>query len=152
MDFSTPGFPVLHHLPELAQTHVHWISDAILLSHPLSSPSLPAFDLSQHQGLFQWVSSSHEVAKVLELQLQHHSFSNHDPCYLPTGAEHFCLHKTLHTDIYGSFIHNCQNLEITNMAFSRWMDKWTVINLEKQLLFRTKKKWAIKPEKDMEKY
>ena len=74
MDFSTPGFPVLHHLLELAQTHVHWISDAILLSHPLSSPSFPAFDLSQHQGLFQWVSSSHEVAKVLELQFQHQSF------------------------------------------------------------------------------
>ena len=54
---STPGFPVLHHLPELAQTHVHWVSDAIQPSHPLSSPSPPAFNLSQHQGLFQWVSS-----------------------------------------------------------------------------------------------
>ena len=74
MDCSTPGFPVHHQLPELAQTHVHWVSDAIQPSHPLSSLSPPAFNLSQHQGLFQWVSSSHQVAKVLELQLQHQSF------------------------------------------------------------------------------
>ena len=69
-DCSTPGLPVLHHLPELAQTHVHWVSDASQPSHPLSSPS-PAFNLSQHQGLFQGVSSSYQVAKVLDLQLQH---------------------------------------------------------------------------------
>jgi len=62
----TPGLPVHHQLPELAQTHVHQISDAIQPSHPLSSPSPPALNLSQHQGLFQWVSSSHQVAKVLE--------------------------------------------------------------------------------------
>ena len=74
MDCSTPGFPVLHQLLELAQTHVHRISDAIQPSHPLSSPSPPAFNLSQHQGLLKWVSSSHQVAKVLELQLQHQSF------------------------------------------------------------------------------
>ena len=73
-DWSRPGFPVLHHLPELAQTHVLWVSDAIQPSYPLSSPSPPAFSLSQHQGLFQWVSSSHQVTKVLELQLQHQSF------------------------------------------------------------------------------
>ena len=71
MDCSTPGFPVHHQLPELAQTHVHPVSDAIQPSHPLSSPSPPVFNLSQHQGLFQWVSSSHYMAKVLELQLQH---------------------------------------------------------------------------------
>ena len=70
---STPGFPVHHQLPELAQTHTHWVSDAIQPSHP-SSPSPPAFNLSQHQGLFQWVSSSHQVAQVLEFQLQHQSF------------------------------------------------------------------------------
>ena len=68
---STPGFPLLHQLPELAQTHVHWVGDAIQPSHPLLSPSPPAFNLSQHQGLFQWVSSSHQVAKALEFQLQH---------------------------------------------------------------------------------
>ena len=68
IDCSTPGFPVHHQLPELAQTHVHCVSDAIQPS--LSSPS-PTFNLAQHQGLFQWVSSLHQVAKVLELQLQH---------------------------------------------------------------------------------
>ena len=60
--------------PEFAQTHVHWVSDAIQPFHPLSPPSPPALNLSQHQGLFQWVGSSHQVAKVLELQLQHQSF------------------------------------------------------------------------------
>ena len=73
MDCSTPGFPVHHQLPELAQTYVHQVGDAIQLSHPLSSPSPPAFNLSQHQGLFQRVSSSHQVAKVLEFQLQQQS-------------------------------------------------------------------------------
>ena len=71
---STPGLPVHHQLPELTQTHVHSIGDAIQPSHPLSSSSPPAFNLSHHQGLFQGVSSSHQVAKVLELQLQHQSF------------------------------------------------------------------------------
>ena len=67
MDCSTLGFPVHHQLPELAQTNVHWVSDAIQPSHPLLSPSLPAFNLSQHQGIFQWVSSSHQEAKVWSL-------------------------------------------------------------------------------------
>ena len=66
-------FPVHHQPLELAQTHVHRVGNAIQLSHPLLSPSLPAFNLSQHQGLFQWVNSSHQVAKVLEFQLQHPS-------------------------------------------------------------------------------
>ena len=74
MNHSTPGLPVHHQLPEFTQTHVHRIGDAIQPSHLLSSPSLPAPNPSQHQGLFQWVSSSHEVAKVLEFQLQHQSF------------------------------------------------------------------------------
>ena len=71
MDCSTPVFPVHHQLLEHTQIHVHRVSDTIQPSHPLSSPSPPAFNLSQHQGLFQWVSSSHQVAKVLEFQLQH---------------------------------------------------------------------------------
>ena len=74
MDCSTPGIPVLHYLQEFAQTIAHWISDAIQPSHPLSSPSSPVLNISQHQGLFQWVSSSHQVAKVLELQPQHQFF------------------------------------------------------------------------------
>ena len=74
MDCCTPGFHVNHQLPEFTQTHVHWVSDAIQPSHPLSSPSPPAFNLYQHQGLFQWVHSSHQVAKVLEFKLHHQSF------------------------------------------------------------------------------
>ena len=75
MNCSTPGFPVHHQIPDLTQTHVHWVGNAIQPSHYLLSPSPPAFSLSQHQGLFQWVSSSHQVAKVLEFQL-HISSSN----------------------------------------------------------------------------
>ena len=74
MDYSTPGPPGHHQLLEFTQTHVHWVSDAIQLSHPLSSPSPPSFNLSQHQGLFKWVSSSHQLTKVLDFQLQHQSF------------------------------------------------------------------------------
>ena len=74
MDCSMPGFPVHHQILELTQRHVHWVGDAIQLSHPLSSPSPPAFNLSQHKGLFQWVSSSYQVAKVLDFQLQHQFF------------------------------------------------------------------------------
>ena len=74
MDCRTTGFPVHHKLPELSQSHVHWIGDIIQPSYHLSSPSPPSFNLSQHQGLFKWVSSSHQVAKVLEVQLQHQSF------------------------------------------------------------------------------
>ena len=66
MNRSTPGLPVHHQLPEFTQTHVHLVSDAIQPSHPLSSPSPLAPNPSQHQGLFQWVNSSHEVAKVLK--------------------------------------------------------------------------------------
>ena len=67
IDCSTPGLPVHHQFPEFTQTHVHQVGDAIQPSHPLSSPSPPALNLSQHQGLFKWVSSSHQVARVLEL-------------------------------------------------------------------------------------
>ena len=73
-DCSIPGLPVHHQLLEPTQTHVHWISDAIQPAHPLSLPSPPALNLSQHQGLFKWVSSLYQVAKVLEFQLQHQSF------------------------------------------------------------------------------
>ena len=74
MDCSTPGFPVRQQLLKFAQTHVHRVSDAIQPSHPLSSPSPPALNLSQHQGLFRGVNSLHQVAKVLEFQLQHQFF------------------------------------------------------------------------------
>ena len=74
MDCSMPGLPVLHHLQDLAQTHVHWFYHAIQPSHPLLSPSPPALNLSLHQDIFQWVCFSHQVAQVLELQFQHQSF------------------------------------------------------------------------------
>ena len=67
MDCCPPSFPILHHFPGFAQTHVHWVSDAI-------QPSHPAFNRCQHQDLFRWFGSSHEVVKILELQLQHQSF------------------------------------------------------------------------------
>ena len=74
MNRSTPGLHVHHQLPESTQTHVHWVGDAIQPSHPLSAPSPPAPNPSQHQSLFQWVNSLHEVAKGLEFQAQHQSF------------------------------------------------------------------------------
>ena len=74
MNCSTPGLPIHHQLPEFTQTHVHWVNEAIQLCYPLPSPSPPSFNLSQHQEIFQWVSSSHQVARVLEFQLQHQSF------------------------------------------------------------------------------
>ena len=74
MNRSMPGLPAHHQLPELTQIHVHWVDDAIQPFHPLSSSSPPALDLSQHQGLFKWVSSSHQVTKVSEFQLQHQFF------------------------------------------------------------------------------
>ena len=74
MNRSTPGLPVHHQLLEFTQTHVHCVGDAIQPSHPLSFPSPPALNLSQHQGLCKWVSFSHQVTKVLQFQLQHQSF------------------------------------------------------------------------------
>ena len=74
MNCSTPGLPVHHQLPNFTQTHAHRVGDAIQPFHPLLSPSPPAHNPSQHQGLFQWVNSLNEVAKVLEFQLQHQSF------------------------------------------------------------------------------
>ena len=88
-----PGLPVLHHLPELAQTHVHWISDAIQSSHPLSSPFPPVLNLSQQQGLLEWVSSSHQISKVLELQLSISPFNDYSELYF-FRMDWFDLHGT----------------------------------------------------------
>ena len=108
MDCSTPGFPVLHYLPEFAQTHVHWVGDAIKLSHPLFSPSPPTLNLFQHQGLFQWVSSSHQVAKVLELQ--HQSISQFSCSVVsnslqPHGIQHARLRCLSPTP--GAYLNSC---------------------------------------------
>ena len=85
MDWSTTGFPVLHQLLEFAQTHLHWFGDAIQPSHPLLLPSPPAFNLSQHEGLFQWVGSSHQVAKILALQLSASVLPMIIPGWFPLG-------------------------------------------------------------------
>ena len=85
MNHSTPGLHVHHQLPKPTQTHVHWVSGAIQPSHPLSSPSPLTFNPSQHQGLFKWVGSSHQVAKVLEFQLQHQSFPVNIQDWFPLG-------------------------------------------------------------------
>ena len=85
MNHSTPGLPVHHQLSEFTQTHVHRVSDAIQPSHPLSSPSPPGPNSSQHQSLFQWVNSSHEVATILEFQLQHHSLQRYPRADLQNG-------------------------------------------------------------------
>ena len=85
MNRSTSGLPLHHQLPEFTQTHVHWVGDAIQPSHPLMSPSPPVFNLSQHQGLFKWVSSLHQVAEVLEFQLQHQSFQMNTQDWSPLG-------------------------------------------------------------------
>ena len=74
IDCSMPGLPVHHQLLEFTQTHIHWVGDIIQPSHPLLSPCPPASNLFQHWGLFKWVSSSHQVFKGLEFQLQHQSF------------------------------------------------------------------------------
>ena len=86
MNRSTPGLPVHHQFPEFTQTHFHQVSDAIQPSYPLLSPSPPAPNPSQHQSLFQWVNSSHEVAKVLEFQLWHHSFQRNPKADLLQNA------------------------------------------------------------------
>ena len=86
MDWSRPDFfPVHHQIPEFIQTHVHWVGDAIQPSHPLSSLSPPAFSLSQHQSLFKWISYSHQVAQVLEFQLQHQSLPMTTQDWSPLG-------------------------------------------------------------------
>ena len=94
MDCSMPGFPVLHQLPELAQTHVPQFGDTSQPSHPLSLPS-PAFNLSQHQGPFQWASSLHLVAKVLEFQLQHQSLPMNIQDWFPLGLTGLISLQTL---------------------------------------------------------
>ena len=108
MNRSTPGLPVHHQLLEFTQTHVHWVGDAIQPSPPLSSPSPPAFNLSQHQGLFKWVSSSHQVAKVLELQL-HQSF------YAKTFPPHLLLTPAPTPSLIFSFITDSMDMSLSKL-------------------------------------
>ena len=87
MGCSTLGFLVLHHLPEFDQTNIHWVGDAIQPFHPLSSPCPPTFSLSQHQSLFQWVSSLHQVAKALELHPSRHKIGDHQQTRIQEYSE-----------------------------------------------------------------
>ena len=111
MDCSMPGFPVIHYLPEFAQTYVHWVHDAIKPSHSMSPPSPSALNLPQYQGLFQWVSSLHQVAKVLELQLQHQSFKHSGCSFLLvwlTTVESLCMLIETMEDVLRSKDLKCQ--------------------------------------------
>ena len=142
MDCSMPGFPVLHHLPEFAQTHVHWVGDAIQPSHPLSSPSSPAFCLSQHQGLYQWVSSAHQVAKYWSFSI---SPSNEYPgmCNMKglkllmkvkVAKSCLCLCDPMDCSPPGSSVHiilQARRLEWVAIPFSggsSWPRDWTQVS------------------------
>ena len=112
MDCSRSGFPVLHNLLEFAQIHVHWISDVIQPSLPQPSPSPPAFNLSQHQGLFQWVGSLHHVAKALEFHLQHQSFQW-------IFRVHFLWSEVNEVKVSQSCLTLCYPWPVQSMEFSR---------------------------------
>ena len=156
MNHSTPGLPVHHQLLQLSQTHVHWVGDAIQRSHPLSSPSSPAFNLSHYQGVFQWVRSSHQVAKLLELQLQHQPFQWIfrllsfrmdwvDLIAVQRTLKSLLQHHSLKASILwrsAFFIvqlsHPCMTTGKT-VALTRW----TFIGKEMSLLFNMLSKWVI---------
>ena len=126
MNRSTPGLPVHHQLLEFTQTHVHWVGDAIQPSHPLSSPSPLTFHLSQHQGLLQWVSSSHQVAKVLEkesLEAKNPKKTTHmvDPHYLRIYIGEFAY---LLKCIFNLQINQCSH---AFMVPYRYAERWKLI-------------------------
>ena len=131
MNRSTPGLPIHHQLLESTQTHVHWVRDAIQPSHPLSCPSPPVPNPSQHQGLFQWVNSSHEVAKILEFQFQHQSFQwtprtdllctycVHTTKYFKSSldSKSYLIDCICHVSICKWNIDSCQHVAHSNFAF-----------------------------------
>ena len=123
MDCSTPGFPVLHHLLEFAQTQVHWVGDAIEPSHPLLSPSPFVFNLSQHQGLFQLVGSSYHVAKVLELQLQKQHIQNSllESKTYPKFPWEFELHSSCSKESPGNY-KLCSKCKVSHSACRIYSD------------------------------
>ena len=149
-----PGFPVLHQLLESAQTHVHWFGDGIQPSHPLMSPSPPAFSISQHQGLLKWVSSSHQVAKVLELQLQYQFFQwifsseflydwlVGSPCSPRDSQESS-------TPLFKASVPQCSAFFIVQLSHPYMtmgktiaLTKWTFVD-KMFLLFNTPSRWVI---------
>ena len=128
--------PCHHQLPEFTQTHVHWVGDAIQSSHLLSSPSPPAFSLSQHQVLFKWVSSLHQVAKVLEFQLRHQSFQWIFRTDSPT-PQFKSIHSSVLSFLYSpnSHIHPYMTTGKT-LALTRWTFVGKVMSLLFKMLFR----------------
>ena len=157
MDCSTPGFPLFHHLLELAQTHVHWVGDATQSSHPLSSPSPPAFSFSQHQALFQWFGSLHQVAKILELQLHHQSFQwifrTHlledwlvwSPC-CPRNSQESCpthfksINSLVFSLLYGPTL---TSILISTTGKTIALTLWTFVNKVMSLLFNMLSRFFI---------
>ena len=117
MNRSMPGLLGHHQLPEFAQTHVHWVGDAIQPSHPLSSPSPPALNLSQHQGLFKWVSSPHQVATTEWLNNKIWS-SYFTLRYLFKGNENICPHIDNYANVHRSIIHNSPKLRSNTTAIN----------------------------------
>ena len=155
MDWSMPGFPVRHQLLELTQTHVHQVSDAIQPSHLLLSPSLPAFNLSQHQGVFQWVSSSHHAAKVLELQLLHQtcqwilrtSFRIHwfDLLAVQETLKSLLQHHNSKASILwrSSFFMGQLSHPFMTTGKTKVLTRWTFVGKEMSLLFNMLSRFVI---------
>ena len=154
MDYSTPGFPVHHQLPELAQTHVHQVGDAIQPYHSLSFPSPPAFSLSQHRGLFKWFSFSHHVAKVLEFQLQHQSFPMNTPDWslgltgwISLQSKEFSRVFSNTTvqkhQFFGAQISLWSNCQIHDYWKTIALTRWTFVSKMMSLLFNTLSRLVI---------
>ena len=156
MDCSTPGLPVHQQLLEFIQTHVHRVGDAIQPSHPLSSPSSPAPNPSQHQGLFQWVNSSHQVAKVLEFQLQHQSFQwtprtdplqdglVGSPCS-PRDSQSLIQHHSLKASIFWCSAFFTVQLSHPYMTTGKTiaLNRRTFVSKVMSLLFNMLSRWVI---------
>ena len=153
MNCSMPGLPVHHQLPEFTQTHVDWIGDTIQPSHPLSPPSPPIFNLSQHQGLFQWVGSSNQVAKVLEFQLEHQSFHEYSGLIffrmdwldllalqgtLKSLLQHHSLKASIlqHSDFFIVQLSHPYMTTGKTIAFTRWIFVGKVMSLLFNMLSR----------------
>ena len=155
MDCSTTGLPVHHQLPEFTQTHVHWVGDANQPSRPLLAPSPPTFNLSQHQGLFRWVSSLHQMAKILEFQLQHQSFQWIFRTYffrmdwLDLRAVQGALKSLLHHSSKASVL-QCSAFFIVQLSHPYMttgktvaLTRWTFVGKVMSLRYNTLSKFAI---------
>ena len=132
MDRSMPGFPILHQLLDFAQTHVHWVGDDSQPSHPLLPPSSPDLNISQHQGLFQWVGSLHQVTKILELQLQHQPFQwifRVDFLQVYSPSFKFLLQKVCSPSfLQSSLMHGHSPIFLSLCEFMEWY-YWQVIQI-----------------------